>query len=407
MRRAIEASVDSGHHARVRRRARDVGPRRVLAALAVVLLGVISLVLSASPAWATAGTITTVAGTGTPGFSGDGGPAAAAQLSFPAGVAVDSSGSYFIADLGNHRVRKVDPSGVITTVAGTGTAGFSGDGGPATAAELDSPSDVVLDSAGDLFIVDFGDNRVRKIDTSGTITTVAGTGAAGSSGDGGSAASAKLDAPAGLDIDSAGNLFIADYGNNRVRKVSASGTITTVAGTGAAGFSGDGGPATSAKLDAPGDVVVWAGNLFIADSSNSSIRRVDPSGVISTVAGTGVTGFSGDSGPATSAQLSFPVGLAVDSSGNLFIADYGNNRIREVDLSGTITTVAGTGAAGSSGDGGAAVDADLYAPARVNLDAAGDFFISDLANSRIREVEALGSPATVPDAPTGGERGGG
>jgi sugar lactone lactonase YvrE len=346
-----------------------------------------------------AGTITTVAGTGWRGFSGDGGPATSAQLSAPSGVAVDTAGTLFIADVGNNRVRTVDTAGTITTVAGTG-GGFSGDGGPATSAQLSVPSGVAVDLAGNLFIADTGNNRIRKVDPAGTITTVAGTGAAGFSGDGGRAKKAQLNAPSGVAVDLAGNLFIADTGNNRIRKVDPAGTITTVAGTGAAGFSGDGGRAKKAQLNAPSGVAVdTAGTLFIADVGNNRIRAVDTAGTITTIGGTGDDTFSGDGKPASSAQLYNPNGVVVDSAGTLFIADVGNNRIRAVDTTATITTVAGTGADGFSGDGGAATSAQLSVgwvyPSGAAVDPAGELFIADVVNNRIRTVDTAGRITTV------------
>ena len=275
--------------------------------------------------------INTVAGNGTAGFSGDGGPATSASLNNPLEVAVDAAGNLYIADRANNRIRKVDTSGTITTVAGTGTAGFSGDGGPAISASLNRPFGMAVDSAGNLFIADTSNQRVRKVDTTGTITTVAGNGTAAFSGDSGPATSASLNSPAGVAVDSAGNLFIVDTLNQRVRKVNTSGTITTVAGNGTGGFSGDGGPATSASLNSPNDVAVdSAGNLFIADISNHRVRKVDTTGTITTVAGNGTGGFSGDGGPAASASLFGPNDVAVDSAGNLFIAEQINHRIRKV-----------------------------------------------------------------------------
>ena len=229
---------------------------------------------------------------------------------------VDAAGNLFIADGSNNRIRKVDPAGTISTVAGTGVGGgfgFSGDGGPATGAQLNAPFGVFVDAAGNLFIADVGNHRIRKVDPAGTISTVAGTGVggfSGFSGDGGPATEAQLHFPAGVFVDAAGNLFIADASNHRIRKMDPAGTISTVAGTGVEGFSGDGGPATEAQLHFPAGVFVdAAGNLFIADASNHRIRKVDPAGTISTVAGTGTAGFSGDGGPATGAQLNGPSGV--------------------------------------------------------------------------------------------------
>ena len=355
----------------------------------------------------TAGIITTIAGTGAAGFSGDGGPATSAQLSTPSGVAVDRTGNLFIADAWNNRIRTVDTTGTITTVAGTDSSGFSGDGGPATSAQLAYPVGVVVDPAGNLFIADIVNQRIREVDTASTITTVAGTGAGGFSGDGGLATGAQLSFPSGVAVDPAGSLFIADRGNNRIRTVDTAGTITTVAGSGTDTFSGDGGLATSAQLSYPSGVAVdRAGNLFIADAWNDRIRAVDTTGMITTVAGTGAAGFSGDDGSATNAQLYvafvYPIGVAMDPAGNLFIADVANNRVRTVDTAGTITTVAGSGAFGFSGDGGPATTAQLFYPSGVAVDPAGNLFVADVENHRIRKVDAAGTITTVAGTGTGG-----
>lgn len=265
------------------------------------------------------------------GFSGDGGPATAARLREPTGVVMDGAGNLYFADHFNHRIRKVDIGGIITTVAGTGVVGFSGDGGPATAARLNFPAETEVDAAGNLYIADQLNDRVRKVNTSGIITTVVGTGVAGFSGDGGPATAARLHEPIDLIFDGSGNLYIADHDNQRIRKVDAGGIITTVAGTGVAGFSGDGGVATAANLNGPREVELdGAGNLYIVDTDNNRVRKVNAGGIITTVAGTGVAGFSGDGGLATVAQLDGPNGAAVDGSGNLYIADRDNHRIRKV-----------------------------------------------------------------------------
>jgi uncharacterized protein (TIGR03437 family) len=338
-------------------------------------------------------TITTVAGNGTSGYAGDGGLATSAQLRRPEGVAMDSAGNLFIADYLNNRVRKVTPAGTISTVAGNGNGGFSGDGSPATAAELYWPTGVAVDSAGNLFIADYMNERVRKVTPAGTISTVAGTGTGGFNGDGGPATSAELWSPTGVAVDSAGNLFIAELTGYRVRKVTPAGTIGTVAGNGIPGYGGDGGPATSAGLDFPDGVAVdGAGNLFIADRGNNFIRKVTPGGTISRVAGNGSQGFSGDGGPATSAALNSPMRVAVDSAGNLFIADTGNGRIRQITPAGTISTVAGNGTPGFSGDGGPATSAGLD-PSDVAVDSAGNVFIADTGSNRIRKLTAA-APAT-------------
>jgi len=347
-----------------------------------------------------AGTITTAAGTGAPGFSGDGGPATAAQLRYPSGVTVDTSGNLFIADAGNNRIGKVDTGGTITTVVGTGGAGFSGDGGPASSARLKGPVRVAVDATGNLFIADTGNNRIRMVNAAGTITTAAGTGLPTVGGDGGPATRAELNYPSGLAMDSAGNLIIGDAFNQRIRKVDAAGTITTVAGTGTAGFSGDGGPATSAELfngfvQPSGVAADMGGNLSIADVGNQRIRKVDLAGTIRSIAGTGTPGFSGDGGQATTAQLFYPAGVALDPSGNLFIADTNNCSIRMIDPAGVITTVAGNGTVGSSGDGGPATGAQLGYPSGVALDASGNLFIADAGNNRIRKVDSGGTITTV------------
>ncbi len=342
------------------------------------------------------GTISTIAGTGERGFGGDGGPATDAQLFFPYGVALDAAGNLYFTDSVNNRIRKVDSMGTISTIAGTGERGFGGDGGPAVQAQLASPYGVAVDGAGNLFIADSFNHRIRKVDSSGVISTIAGP---GESGDGGPAGGAQLRSPSGVAVDDSDNLYIADTGNHRVRKVDSMGTISTIAGTGERGFGGDGGPAVQAQLASPSGVAVdGAGNLFIADTRNQRIRKVDSSGTISTVAGTGEFGFGGDGGPATEAQLSNPAGMAVDGAGNLYIADLRDHRIRKVDSTGTISTVAGTGEFGFGGDGGPATEAQLFFPSGVALDAAGNLFIADQVNNRIRKVDSSGTITTVAGA---------
>jgi len=334
------------------------------------------------------GTISTVAG--------NGGLANSAQLDSPYGVAVDAGGNLYIADTRNHRIRKVTPSGMINTVAGNGTKGYGGDGDPATSAQLDGPCGVAVDAGGNLYIADTDNSRIRKVTPSGTISTVAGNGTEGYSGDDGPATSAELASPYGIAVDTDGNLYVTDTWNNRIRKVTPSGTISTVAGNGTEGYGGDGGPATSAQLSGPRGVAVDAGgNLYIADTDNNRIRKVTPSGTISTVAGNGIEGYSGDTGPATSVQLNDPCGVAVDAGGNLYIADTDNNRIRKVTPSGTISTVAGNGTEGYGGDAGPATSAQLASLYGVTVDAGGNLFIADTDNNRIRKVTRSGTISTV------------
>src|SRR5436309_12950936 len=353
------------------------------------------------------GIISTVAGNGSQGFSGDGGPATSAPLLGPQGVAVDGDGNLFIADTMaytfslsiryNSRIRKVSANGIITTVAGNGTYGFSGDGGRAIIAQLLGAQGVAIDSAGIIFIADVV--RIRKVSPDGIIRTVAGNGS-GYSGDGGPAINAGLSA-FGVAVDGGGNLFILDKYNYRIRKVSADGIIRTVAGNGSfsCSYSGDGGPATGAQLCASAVAVDSAGNLFI--SVDNRIRKVAADGIITTVAGGGSPGYSGDGGPAINAQLgnaregALTFGVAVDGEGNLFIADTSNNRVRKVSSSGIITTVAGNGSPGYSGDGGPAINAQLSGPNSVAVDSAGNLLILDFYNNRIRKVSSSGTITTV------------
>jgi len=422
---------------------------------------------------------------------GDAGPAIAAQLAQPEGLVVDSGGNLYIADAANNRVRKVSPAGTITTVAGTGHPGFSGDNGPAGSALLDQPYGVALDKAGDLYIADFGNQRVRRVGTDGTITTVAGNGQTGSYGDGGPATSAQMLSPRNLAIDPAGNLYISEFMGHTVRRVATDGTISTIAGTGIAGFSGDGGPAVAAQLAFPAGLALDpAGALYIVDTVNFSIRKVlagiitticnqqnfgvpntqlsgiaadstgrlyipegvdsvvwalvpggtltlaagipgsnSPSGdggralqtalikpvdvavdssgnlyiselervrwvaaatgIISTIAGDGTFGFSGDGGGATAAVLNAPLGLAL-LAGNLFVADQGNQRVREVTAGGLISTVAGNGVGAYAGDGLAATSASLFSPACVSFDANSNLYVADSYNNRVRMVQSSG-----------------
>jgi trimeric autotransporter adhesin len=339
------------------------------------------------------GNLIVLAGNGTLGYSGDGGPATSAALNRPQGVAVDATGNVFIADTDNSVIREViAASGNIQTVAGNGTAGYGGDGGLATSAGLSSPSGVFVDSQDDIFIADTDNSAIREVlAASGNIQTVAGNGTAGYSGDGGPAISAELDEPGGVFVDASSNIFIADTFNSIIREVTA-GNISSIAGTYYAwnftcSYSGDGGAATSATLCLPNGVFVDAsGDVFIADTNNSVIREV-VAATISTIAGNGTAGYSGDGGLAISAELNYPGGTFVDSSGNIYIADTDNFAIREV-TGGNIQTLVGNKTLAYSGDGGLALDAELNDPGQTFIDASGDVFISDTDNSVIREVVA-------------------
>ena len=405
------------------------------------------------------GTIGVFAGSSTAGFAGDGLPAASALFSGPSGLAFDAAGNLYVADTGNQRIRKIAANGVVSTVAGSGDQGYTNDGAPALSADLNSPEGVALDAAGNLYIADTQNQRIREVTRDGNIATVAGTGFPGYSGDNGPAASATMFLPTDVAVDKTGNLYIADLGSSRIRKV-AGGIITTIAGsdsgtmptdgqagvsirfngptgvavdaagnvyftegsigsgsglgdgdyrvwkltpgdivTTAAGdgwksFGGDGGPAAVAQVDNPGGMAFdSAGNLYVADAGNNRIREISPAGVITTVAGTGVAGFSGDFGPALSAQLNQPTGIAVDGNGVLYIADTGNNRVRVVRTDGNMATLAGNGNAAFEGDGGPAAEAALHAPRGVAVDASGNVFIADTLSLRVREV--IAGPSTI------------
>jgi uncharacterized protein (TIGR03437 family) len=342
------------------------------------------------------GTITTIAGIGGAGFSGDGGPAIRARLNGPRAVAVDKDFSVYIADSDISRIRKIDPNGNISTFAGTSAPGLQGDGGPASAGSLYIPNDLFFSPSGALIVADFNNLRVRSISTGGTITTIAGNGNFRYSGDGGIATNATLPAPSGLAFDASGNLHLCDNFANRVRTISPFGIINLTAGTNIPGFSGDGGPAASASLaDCQGIAVDSAGNIYVADTGNRRIRKISATRNISTVAGNGLNAFGGDGQAATSASLSAPLGVAVDSQSNLYIADTGNNRIRKVTSAGIISTIAGTGTAGYSGDRGPATAATLNAPSRLALDSSGNLYLSDTGNNVVRRISTSGVITTV------------
>ncbi|MEM7532896.1 MAG: NHL repeat-containing protein [Chloroflexota bacterium] len=346
----------------------------------------------AEPVAAAQGDIITVAGGGT---LGDNNPATDVLLDRPWSVMVDDTGNWLITQSYQNAVRNVDTNGMITTIAGTGTKGGGGDNGAATNAQLAGPRTVAMDDNGNRFISDTDNNRIRKIDTNGIITTVAGNGAHGYGGDNGPATIAQLRFPGDVIVDAGGNLIIADMHNHRIRKVDTNGIITTIAGTGIAGYSGDNGLATDAQLTYPHTIILDNdGNLIIADTNNNRIRKVDTNGVITTIAGNGTDGYSGDNGPAIDAQLGFPHHIVLDGNGNLFIADTNNNRVRKVDTDGIISTIVGTGDAGYSGDNGPAIDAQLNYPTGLSIDSSGNLLIADSNNNRVRLVKGIAVPSS-------------
>lgn len=337
------------------------------------------------------GTITTYAGTGMPGFSGDGGLATAAMLSNPVALAIDPSGNLLIADQGNSRIRRVTPAGTITTVAGNGQFSSTGDNGPATSAGMD-PQALAFDGAGNLYVGDAANYRLRRITASGTITTIAGTGRDESTGDNGAAASAGLRYITGLAIDAQNNVYLSEQGSNRVRRINPGGTITTIAGNGLDyQFQGDNGPATSAQLEPAGLTVDTAGNVYVADRRNHRVRRINPSGTITTYVGTGVAGVAGDNLLAAGAQLNTPASVFADQAGNLYIADQGNGRIRRVDSGGRISTVAGAPLSGNV----PAANLFLYAPGSLAVDTQGNIYVADSANNVVRRISASGASNIV------------
>ena len=342
------------------------------------------------------GAVTVFAGaTSEPRFWGDGGPAVSARLETPGGLALAPDGALYIADTGNARIRKVDPSGVITTVAGAGRSGLTGDSLPALAARLFTPVALALDAAGGLLIADSAVSRLRRLSPAGILTHVAGTGVAGFNGDG-LAASAQLNQPAGVAAAPDGRVFIADTGNHRIRALSPSGTLTTIAGRGLRGYAGDAGPALEALLDSPAGLAVDRdGSLYIADRWNHAVRKLDAAGILTTVAGCGLPGFSGDGGPATQARLNHPRAVAVDAQGNLYIADTENHRIRKVSADGIIRTIAGDGVPGFEGDGGPAHQARLRWPSAIAVDAQGNVYVADRNNHRIRMLTPVLEPEPV------------
>ena len=341
------------------------------------------------PVFAGGQIITTIAGNGTPGFTGDGGQATAAELYNPSSIALAGPGNIYIADRMNNRIRVISSAGIITTIGGSGVSGYTGDGGSATMAALYQPMSATTDQAGNTYMTFYFNNYIRKVSSTGIITTIAGSTAAGYGGDGGPAAGATFTSCWGTTTDAYGNFYIADQWNHRIRKISPAGIITTVAGSGTEGFCGDGGPATLACLYCPNSVAIDAmGNMYIADCFNNRVRKVNTAGIITTIAGTGAAGSLGDGGPATAAQLYTPGSVAVDAAGTLFIGDAANYKIRKIDNAGIITTIAGTGINSYSGDGGPATAAEIGQPFTVAVDSFENVYLADHNNNRVRKISS-------------------
>ncbi len=340
------------------------------------------------------GIVSTIAGNGHAKFSGDGGPAINASLNFPAGLAFDSIGNLFIADRNNHRVRKIDVNGIITTVAGNGIPDYTEDNIKATESSLHFPSDVAVDKSGQIYISDRSNNRIRKVDAKGIITTFAGMGVASYGGDFGPADEAFLKFPFGLTFDNQGNLFVADRGNNRVRKIDPDGTIYTVAGTGLFAIRGDYGPANQADLAFPTDVAADnKGNIYITDRNNNRIRKVDPDGIITTFMGTGLTHYNGDQGVASQSNLHLPFSITIShDQKSLLIVDRSHFRIRKVDfLTGRVKTIAGNGKSLMKGDGGPALGATLEGPSGITITDRGEIIFADQMHNRLRRIDNEGN----------------
>jgi sugar lactone lactonase YvrE len=347
----------------------------------------ILIILLFLPGVLKAQTIITIAGTGVTGYKGDNGPATACKFYQPTFLCIDASGNLLISDYANNVIRKINNKGVITTIAGTGTEGYKGDNGLAISAELGGPIGIAVDAIGNIYFSDFDNQVIRKINTSGIISTIAGTGVTGYSGDNGPAIVAKLYGPYGIAIDETGNIYFPEGENHCVRKITSSGIITTIAGNGTFGFSGDNGPATKAEFKYPGGIALGSGgDIYVSDYANHVIRKINATGIITTFAGTGTVGNTGDNGAATNAELWGPNGVYVDKEGNIYVTDNYANVVRKINSSGIITTIAGNGTQGYSGDNGPATTAQLYNPNDIAINGAGNIFIAEVANNIIRKI---------------------
>ncbi len=335
--------------------------------------------------------ISTYAGINDTGYTGSGGPATSAALHWPCSICINESGNIYFTDEENNCVRKISSTGIISTIAGIGgvtTAGFGGDGGPAIAAHFSSDWGLAFDASGNLYITDQGNNDIRKVNTSGIISSLINTRANISDGNGGPVTAAHLMSPLGITTDAAGNIYICDLNAHNIRKINASGIISQLAGiTGTPGYSGDGGPATNALINKPfGIAIDPSGNLFFCDGGSNCVREITPAGIITTIAGTGIAGFSGDGGPASNCKLNDPTGVYIDRSGNILITDCLNNRIRRINKNGIINTITGTGPGAYFGDGGLCINAELFNPTNVVTDSSNNIYITDTYNNRIRKI---------------------
>jgi len=343
------------------------------------------LLLLLLPVMVSGQVIETIAGSSVIGYSGNGGPLAGALFSRPDKAIFDGAGNMYIVEENNNIVRKISTSGIVTTYAGNGTYGYSGDGGQATNAQLHQPGDIAFDKKSNLYIAEF--NSIRKVSTSGIISTVGGTGVSGYSGDGASATNAQMYDPIGLVLDKSGNLFFSDGGYHCVRKIDTFGIITTIAGNGTPGFSADGTPATAALLHIVGYMALSPDGELYMPCYDQRVRKIDAAGIIRTVVGTGTNSYTGDGGQATDATLMQPIAVMFDAAGNLYISDDLAYVVRKVTTDGIITTIAGKGTPGFSGDGGPATDAQLNYDANCSaIDAYGNLYIGDPVNNRIRRI---------------------